>query len=335
LQVIEEMCQLVKNNSIAGCKAASVSVVYTPWSNLRKESGMKEGQVGFHDSSYRKLRLTEKDKGAVKTLEATRREVPTDFAREKIAFNERCVAYKKNQTKERARLAQLFDPAAKARAEKLKHEEERKSFLAGGGYHGTATTSEAVKTTGNGGVNYHEWQKQNANKPSIFGSKQKKAAVEVVCEEESDEEPIPEGIDTEATWQEELRVREGETAAGGDLRWLRERGYGDLEAKAALEGLEGEDEPTRRRSALQSLLPRPETACDGAEDEDACEARGEEREALEAIYAEEYNALGGEDCSLPIQVCIRIDSPRSPMSIYGNNCLITSIRLPPAGIRID
>ena len=74
-EVVEEMCQLVKANSIEGCKKASVSVVYTPWTNLRKESHMKEGQVGFHDSAFRKTRLTEKDKSAIKTIEATRREV--------------------------------------------------------------------------------------------------------------------------------------------------------------------------------------------------------------------------------------------------------------------
>ena len=37
--VIEEMCQLVKNNSIAGCKEASTKVVFTPWGNLRKDQG--------------------------------------------------------------------------------------------------------------------------------------------------------------------------------------------------------------------------------------------------------------------------------------------------------
>ena len=34
-EVVEEMCQLVKANSIAGCKLASTTVVYTPHSNLR------------------------------------------------------------------------------------------------------------------------------------------------------------------------------------------------------------------------------------------------------------------------------------------------------------
>ena len=68
--VKEEMCQLVKANSIEGCKKASVKVVYTPWSNLHKDqSTMKAGAVGFHSSADRRLRTVDKDRGCVKRLE--------------------------------------------------------------------------------------------------------------------------------------------------------------------------------------------------------------------------------------------------------------------------
>ena len=92
-EAIEEMCQLVKQNSIAGCKAASVKVVYTPHSNLRKDSGMKEGQVGFHSSALRRLRLTERDRAMVKTIEKTRTEKKVDFQREKLAFQQKVIAW--------------------------------------------------------------------------------------------------------------------------------------------------------------------------------------------------------------------------------------------------
>jgi len=49
--VLEDCTQLVKHNSISGCKLPTVSVVYTPWSNLKKTQGMEVGQVGFHDES--------------------------------------------------------------------------------------------------------------------------------------------------------------------------------------------------------------------------------------------------------------------------------------------
>jgi NFACT protein RNA binding domain len=44
-----ECAQLVKANSIEGCKLANVDVVYTLWSNLQKTSDMEVGQIGYHD----------------------------------------------------------------------------------------------------------------------------------------------------------------------------------------------------------------------------------------------------------------------------------------------
>ena len=38
--VIRDCAQLVKENSIEGCKKAVVTVIYTPWANLRKDGSM-------------------------------------------------------------------------------------------------------------------------------------------------------------------------------------------------------------------------------------------------------------------------------------------------------
>merc|ERR1712032_972669 len=46
-ETLEECLQLVKENSIEGCKKERVSIVYTPWENLLKKSSMEVGQVGF------------------------------------------------------------------------------------------------------------------------------------------------------------------------------------------------------------------------------------------------------------------------------------------------
>ena len=63
--VIEDMCQLVKANSIEGCKKASCMVVYTPWANLHKdETRMQAGAVGFHNASTRVVRRVDKDRQA-------------------------------------------------------------------------------------------------------------------------------------------------------------------------------------------------------------------------------------------------------------------------------
>lgn len=50
-QLLEDACQLVKANSIQGCKLAEVQVVYTMWSNLKKLPGMKPGEVSFVNPS--------------------------------------------------------------------------------------------------------------------------------------------------------------------------------------------------------------------------------------------------------------------------------------------
>ena len=38
-ELVIDACQLVKANSIEGCKRANVGVVFTPWANLKKTAG--------------------------------------------------------------------------------------------------------------------------------------------------------------------------------------------------------------------------------------------------------------------------------------------------------
>ena len=74
-ELVAECCQLVKANSIEGCKKHSVSIVYTPASNLKKTAQMKTGQVGFKDKKVVKHTLIEKEKAIVKAIEKTREEL--------------------------------------------------------------------------------------------------------------------------------------------------------------------------------------------------------------------------------------------------------------------
>ena len=72
-EMVEECCQLVKANSIEGCKKDNVKVVYTPWSNLKKTGMMDVGQVGFHDERLRRYHTVEKkDNAIINKLEKTR-----------------------------------------------------------------------------------------------------------------------------------------------------------------------------------------------------------------------------------------------------------------------
>uniref|UniRef100_A0A0K0ERD8 Coiled-coil domain-containing protein 25 n=1 Tax=Strongyloides stercoralis TaxID=6248 RepID=A0A0K0ERD8_STRER len=61
-ELIDDCAALVKANSIQGCKLASVDVVYTPWSNLKKTGDMVTGQVGFYsDKQVRKCKAEKRN----------------------------------------------------------------------------------------------------------------------------------------------------------------------------------------------------------------------------------------------------------------------------------
>lgn len=79
-EAISQCCQLVKENSIDGCKKDRVDIVYTPCGNLKKNGTMDTGQVGFHKKAdVRKCKHVEKDKPIVKELYKTKEEVYPDF----------------------------------------------------------------------------------------------------------------------------------------------------------------------------------------------------------------------------------------------------------------
>ena len=70
---IVECAQLVKANSIEGCKLHEVYVIYTRWRNLQKTNSMEVGQIGMHDRSKVKRMLVEKDKDIVKLISKTKK----------------------------------------------------------------------------------------------------------------------------------------------------------------------------------------------------------------------------------------------------------------------
>lgn len=48
-ELLIDCAQLTKANSIEGNKKDNITIVYTPWSNLKKDGSMAVGQVGFKD----------------------------------------------------------------------------------------------------------------------------------------------------------------------------------------------------------------------------------------------------------------------------------------------
>jgi len=81
--VLEECCQLVKLNSIQGCKEKHVDIVYTPWYNLQKKPEYEPGQVSFHRKELTRFnRRLERNTPIVKAIEKTRVWKETDLAKE-------------------------------------------------------------------------------------------------------------------------------------------------------------------------------------------------------------------------------------------------------------
>jgi hypothetical protein len=83
---LKECAQLVKANSIEGCKKSTVTVVITLWSNLKKDGSMAPGQVGFHsDRAVRRVTVGERDKELLSSLAKTRLESQPDLEKVRAA----------------------------------------------------------------------------------------------------------------------------------------------------------------------------------------------------------------------------------------------------------
>jgi hypothetical protein len=73
-EVIMDCAQLVKANSIEGCKKSEVTVIFTRWRNLKKTSDMEVGAIGFHDRTKVKSMKVAKDNSIVNRLNKTKEE---------------------------------------------------------------------------------------------------------------------------------------------------------------------------------------------------------------------------------------------------------------------
>ncbi|EXJ79591.1 hypothetical protein A1O3_07870 [Capronia epimyces CBS 606.96] len=115
--LLEDCAQLTKANSIEGNKKDNVTVIYTPWSNLRKDASMSTGQVGFHDSKkVKKVHVAERQNPIVNRLNKTRVERVPDLRAEREADQKQ---------KRKAERIQREQQKAKEREEKRKREELR------------------------------------------------------------------------------------------------------------------------------------------------------------------------------------------------------------------
>lgn len=84
-KLVTDCVQLTKANSIEGNKKDNVTVIYTPWSNLKKDKSMAVGQVGFKKSMMvKRVHVEKRENAVVNRLNKTRREKFPDFRQMRV-----------------------------------------------------------------------------------------------------------------------------------------------------------------------------------------------------------------------------------------------------------
>ncbi|KAF2813148.1 DUF814-domain-containing protein [Mytilinidion resinicola] len=82
--LLTDCAQLTKANSIEGNKKDNITVIYTPWSNLKKDGSMAVGQVSFKDQrKVKKIHVAQRENAIVNRLNKTKIEKFPDLRQEK------------------------------------------------------------------------------------------------------------------------------------------------------------------------------------------------------------------------------------------------------------
>ncbi|KAF7556821.1 hypothetical protein G7Z17_g1131 [Cylindrodendrum hubeiense] len=83
-ELVMDLAQLTKANSIEGNKKDNITVIYTPWSNLKKDGSMEVGQVSFKDQrKVKRVLVAQRENPIVNRLNKTKVEQKPDFKQEK------------------------------------------------------------------------------------------------------------------------------------------------------------------------------------------------------------------------------------------------------------
>lgn len=100
-----------------GNKKDNVTIIYTPWSNLRKDASMATGQVSFHDQKLvRKVHVPVRQNTIVNRLNKTRVETFPDLRAEREADQ---------KEKRKTERIQREEQKAREREEKLEREQKK------------------------------------------------------------------------------------------------------------------------------------------------------------------------------------------------------------------
>ncbi|KLU91200.1 coiled-coil domain-containing protein 25 [Magnaporthiopsis poae ATCC 64411] len=108
--LLQDLAQLTKANSIEGNKKDNVTIIYTPWSNLKKDGSMDVGQVSFHDQKkVKRILVPQRENPIVNRLNKTKEERHPDLKQEKDdhlrELRKRDQSAQQQRRKEEARIA--------------------------------------------------------------------------------------------------------------------------------------------------------------------------------------------------------------------------------------
>jgi RNase adaptor protein for sRNA GlmZ degradation len=85
-ELLDDLAQLTKANSIEGNKKDNLTIIYTPSSNLKKTSDMETGQVAFHKNKMvKKVHVETRQNAIVNRLNKTKREEYPDLLELKVS----------------------------------------------------------------------------------------------------------------------------------------------------------------------------------------------------------------------------------------------------------
>jgi hypothetical protein len=106
-----------------GCKLNDITIVYTPWTNLKKTGSMEVGQVGFHDEkNVRKYKIAEKKNNAIlNRINKTKVEHAPNLAKDKADREA------KDREREKSKKKELLQKE-KEEIERKKHEQEVRNY---------------------------------------------------------------------------------------------------------------------------------------------------------------------------------------------------------------
>ncbi|KAF9916505.1 Coiled-coil domain-containing protein 25 [Lobosporangium transversale] len=121
-RLLADLAQLVKANSIEGNKRNNLTIIYTPWSNLKKTGDMDVGQVSFKKNNLvKRVHVAERINEIVNRLNKTKVERFPDLAQEKM--NHERTLRKQQRLKDQERQQQEHE-----QIQKLKEKASERSY---------------------------------------------------------------------------------------------------------------------------------------------------------------------------------------------------------------